>query len=138
MGNGKAMQVNNIKLGFAFMKATEGVDNVDPFFKRNWKKSKEAGVIRGAYHFFIATKDGAAQVKNFSKYVSLENGDLPPVVDIEDTYGASPASLKAQLKKCLLTMEEVYGVKPIIYTYVDFYKKNLEGSFDDYPLWIAH
>lgn len=134
----RAMQVNNIKLGFAFMKATEGVENIDPYFKRNWRKAKEAGMIRGAYHFFIASKDGIAQVKNFSKYVQLESGDLPPVIDIEDTYGVPAQKLRDQLMKCLVAMEEVYGVKPIIYTYVDFYKKNLQGVFDEYPLWIAH
>jgi lysozyme len=133
-----SMQVNNIRLGFVYMKATEGVENVDPYFKRNWEQAKQAGLIRGAYHFFIATKDGAAQVKNFARYVQLEPGDLPPVVDIEDTYGAKPAKVKAQLLKCLVAMEEAYGVKPIIYTYVDFYNKYLLGSFDDYPLWIAH
>ena len=52
----KAMQVNQIKLGFAFIKATEGNGNIDPYFKRNWKKAKDAGVIRGAYHFFYFFK----------------------------------------------------------------------------------
>jgi lysozyme len=134
----KAMQVNNIKLGFAFIKATEGVDNFDPQFKRNWKKSKEAGMIRGAYHFFIASKDGKLQVNNFAKYVQLETGDLPPVVDIEDTYGMPGEKVRTELLKCLQTMEAAYGVKPIIYTYITFYNKYLKGSFDDYPLWIAH
>src|SRR5688572_22629007 len=61
----KAMQVNEIKLSFAFIKATEGAGNVDPYFKRNWRKAKEAGIIRGAYHFFIASKDGTKQAQNF-------------------------------------------------------------------------
>jgi lysozyme len=29
-------------------------------------------------------------------------------------------------------------VKPIIYTNVDFYKRNLGTCFDNYPLWVAH
>ena len=63
----KEMQVNEIKLSFAFIKATEGNGNVDPFFKRNWKKAKEAGITRGAYHFFISSKDGFTQAQNFMK-----------------------------------------------------------------------
>ena len=51
-----AMQVKKIKLGFVFIKATEGIGNLDPQFKRNWKRSKDAGLIRGAYHFFFADK----------------------------------------------------------------------------------
>src|ERR1700726_4953711 len=57
----KDMRVENIHIGFAFIKATEGLENEDGYFGRNWKKAKEAGLIRGAYHFFIATKSGKMQ-----------------------------------------------------------------------------
>jgi lysozyme len=132
------MQVHDVKLGFAFMKATEGISNTDSYFKRNWKKSKEAGIIRGAYHFFIASKDGKKQAENFIRRVSLESGDLPPVLDVEQSFGLSGAKLRIEIKKWLDAAEEYYGVKPVIYTYVDFYKQYLEGFFDDYPLWVAH
>src|SRR5688572_32774064 len=52
----QAMKVQEIKLGFAFIKATEGIGKIDIHFNRNWKKSKSSGIIRGAYHFFIASK----------------------------------------------------------------------------------
>ena len=35
------MQVQQIKLGFTFIKATEGIGNTDENFSRNWKKSKQ-------------------------------------------------------------------------------------------------
>ena len=35
-------------------------------------------------------------------------------------------------------MEYNYHVKPIIYTYLDFYERYLKGYFDNYPLWVAH
>src|SRR5881392_3647083 len=53
----KAMKVKNIQLGFSFIKATEGIGNTDPWFKRNWKKAGDQDMIRGAYHFFIGSKD---------------------------------------------------------------------------------
>lgn len=132
------MQVQDIHLGFAFIKATEGIKNIDPFFKRNWKKAKEAGMIRGAYHFFIASKDGKEQANHFFKMVKLESGDLPPVLDVEESYGMPAARLQKEVKKWLDAMEAAYGVKPIIYTYVTFYDKYLKPAFDEYPLWIAH
>ena len=134
----KEMKVKDIQLGFAFIKATEGIANTDPLFYRNWKKSRQAGVIRGAYHFFLATKDGREQAENFISVVELENGDLPPVVDIEQAYGVNNAILKKELKKWLDVIEYYYGVKPIIYTNVDFYTRNLGKEFDGYPLWTAH
>lgn len=132
------MEVGPIKLGFAFIKATEGNGRVDPFFKRNWQKSKQAGIVRGAYHFFLAHKDGKTQAENFIKNVRLERGDLPPVLDVEVTFGKPSAHIRKEVKKWLDVMEAYYEVKPIIYTNADFYKTHLQGHFDHYPLWVAH
>lgn len=134
----KQMKENDISLGFVFIKATEGTDSVDPKFKYNWKESKEAGMIRGAYHFFIAGRSGKLQAKNFIKNVQLKKGDLPPVVDIEQLYGYKASAVRKELKIYLQELEKHYQVKPVIYTYVTFYEDVLQQEFDDYPLWIAH
>jgi len=134
----KAMQVKDVRLGFVFMKATEGIGNIDRQFHRNWRKSKQAGMIRGAYHFFIASKDGKMQAQNFIKTVKLEPGDLPPVLDVEQRNGVSAADLKKEVKKWLAVAEAYYQVRPIIYTNVDFYNQNLGAEFDRFPLWVAH
>ena len=134
----RAMRVNNVQLGFAFIKATEGIDNVDAQFHRYWKKSKSNDIIRGAYHFFIGSKDGKMQAQNFIKRVELQTGDLPPVLDVEQRNGATVSQLRAEVKKWLETVENYYGVIPIIYTNVDFYNNYLGADFDKYPLWVAH
>lgn len=134
----KKMQVWNIEMGFAFIKATEGVGNVDPQFKRNWKKTRDNDIPRGAYHFFIASKDGKLQAENFIRQVTLQPGDLPPVLDVEQRNGVSKAVLQKEVKRWLATAENYYGVKPIIYTNADFYRQNLGSDFDSYPLWVAH
>jgi len=134
----KAMKVKEIKMGFAFIKATEGIANTDPLFKRNWKKSKDNSVIRGAYHFFVGSKDGRMQAENFIGEVELEPGDLPPVLDVEQLNGTTTAQLKIEIKKWLDIVEHHYHIRPIIYTNVDFYNKHLGKDFDDYPLWLAH
>jgi len=133
-----AMQVKDVKLGFAVIKATEGLTRVDWQFRRNWRKAKENGMPRGAYHFFLANKSGITQADNFINTVKLEKGDLPPVLDVEDTYGVKTADVVKRVKEFLYAVERHYGVKPIIYTGADFYKKYLGDEFDDYPLWVAH
>jgi lysozyme len=95
-------------------------------------------VVRGAYHFFIASKDGKMQAENFIKRVELKTGDLPPVLDVEQRFGVSKAQLQKEVKKWLQTVEAYYGITPVIYTNVDFYKQNLGSDFDGYPLWVAH
>ncbi len=134
----KAMKVKNIQLGFSFIKATEGIGNTDPRFYRNWKKAKENGIIRGAYHFFIGSKDGKMQAENFINKVNLEDGDFPPVLDIEQLNGTSATELKKEAREWLEVVENYYQVKPIIYTNIDFYNRYLGSEFDKYPLWTAH
>ncbi|NML19907.1 glycoside hydrolase family 25 protein [Pseudoflavitalea sp. G-6-1-2] len=134
----KGMNVEGIKLHFAFIKATEGNGNEDRYFKRNWKKIKDAGMVRGAYHFFIASKSGKTQAENFISSVELQPGDLPPVLDVEQTNGQKSDKIRQRVQEWLTTVENYYGVKPIIYTNVDFYKQILKDDFDHYPLWVAH
>ena len=57
----KDMEDGDVKIGFAFIKATEGIGNVDEQFRRNWLKAEEQNICKGAYHFFIAGKSGRKQ-----------------------------------------------------------------------------
>lgn len=132
------MQDKNVKIGFTFIKATEGLSNVDASYRRNWVKAREANIPRGAYHFFISSKSGKAQAENFIQTVMLEKGDMPPVLDIEQANGASITDIQQRAKDWLVMVENQYKVKPVIYTNVDFYDNFLAGKFDDYPLWVAH
>ena len=134
----KAMQDKQLKIGFAFIKATEGLDRVDNGFRQNWFNAKKALMPRGAYHFFISSKSGKAQAENFIETVSLAKGDLPPVLDIESSNGASVTDIQERAKDWLVMIEKHYKIKPIIYTNIDFYENFLDGKFDDYPLWVAH
>jgi lysozyme len=134
----REMEDNSVKLGFVFIKATEGYTRKDRQFRRNWRKAKDVGLIRGAYHFFLPNKNGLIQAQNFIRSVELEPGDLPPVVDIEETYGVKKAEIRKRLQEYLNTIERHYGVTPIIYTGADYYANYLGEDFDEYPLWVAH
>ncbi|MDE3125331.1 MAG: glycoside hydrolase family 25 protein [Bacteroidota bacterium] len=129
---------DNIAIGFVFIKATEGLSDADKQFNKNWQQLAQFGIVRGAYHFFLATKNGTLQAQNFIHTVQLQPGDLPPAVDVEELYGVTPMQLKKRLKDYLQTIEDYYNVKPIIYTYASFYESYLGKDFDDYPLWVAH
>lgn len=132
------MEDYDVKLSFAFIKATEGVTLVDSYFQRNWRESKKAGIIRGAYHYFKPKKSGLWQAKFFLQTVKIEPGDLPPVIDIEEKGDIDKLELQLNLQVFLNEIESKTKVKPIIYTGYQFYRDNLQGKFDGYPLWIAH
>lgn len=134
----KQMKIKEVKIDFVFVKATEGLNSVDKFYTRNWKKLKEKKIHRGAYLYFLPYCDGEWQAKNFIKTVSLQKGDLPPVVDVEEVKKVPPELLQKRLQDCLHILEKHYKIKPIIYSYVNFYEDYLGDDFNDYPLWAAH
>jgi len=134
----KNMNVRNISMNFAFIKATEGENYLDPFYKRNWNKAEVHKMTRGAYHFFLPDKNAEVQAKFFISAVKLRTGDLPPVLDIEKVNKARLSAFKSNIKIWLKIIEDHYRVKPIIYTNADFYDKYLGSDFDEYPLWVAH
>lgn len=134
----KGMESKGVKIGFAFIKATEGITREDGKFNRNWRQSKKYGVTRGAYHFFVPGRDPAKQAANFIENVELSKGDLPPVLDVEREGRLTIVQMQKDVKTFLDVIEKHYGVAPIIYTNISFYKKYFGKDFEKYPLWIAH
>ena len=125
---------------FIIVKATEGASKVDANFNDNFSQIREYGFIRGAYHFWSNKSSAREQAYFFLKKVHLENGDLPPVLDIEHAPSdLSIADFQTNVLTWLHIVEDKYHVKPIIYTYYKFKQKYLSAPvFDDYPYWIAH
>lgn len=134
----KSMREDSVKITFAFIKATEGVSSVDPYFQRNWREAPKAGIVCGAYHYFIPRKPGLWQARFFLQTVKFEEGDLPPVVDVEDLSSQTPEKMRKELRDFISHVEKKTKVKPIIYSGLVFYRDYLKGHFDAYPLWIAH
>lgn len=126
-------------LNFVFVRATAGRDKRDKQFDRNWKQAKEKGIIRGAYHYYRPNENSIQQANNFIKTVTIEAGDLPPVLDIEKLPRTqSLDSLKVGLKRWLTKVEQHYKMKPIIYSGESYYTDFLKKEFSDYPFWIAN
>lgn len=125
---------------FVMIKATEGASRIDDRFKDNFYQAREHGFIRGAYHFYSTRSTGRAQAEHFIKNVELEEGDLPPVLDVEHKpKEQTPEQFKESVLTWLNIVEKHYNVTPIIYTYYKFKMTYLNDSiFDRYPYWIAH
>lgn len=127
----------DLHLEFCFLKATEGLNHADRQFERNWQQVKKSGLKRGAYHFFTPWREPAGQAQNFINSVKLETGDFAPILDIEQNSLKPDDQIIREIEIWLDIVQKHYGIKPIIYTNPNFYKKFIKGNFDDYPLWIA-
>lgn len=114
-------------ISFAYIKATEGGDIIDPSFHDYRRGASAAGLRTGAYHYFYFCRPAAEQARWFISHVPKSAIDLPPVLDMEwnhrsPTCRARPdgARVRAEAKIYLDMLERHYGVRPLIYTTVDF------------------
>lgn len=125
---------------FAYIKATEGGDFVDDHFAENWQGARDAGLERGAYHFFTLCRPGADQADNFLRTVPLDASSLPPAVDLElvgNCSGRPPRdAVLHELTAFIDRVEAATGKKVVLYVLRDFEAEyHVLGALDR-PLWV--
>lgn len=138
-GNINWITVKNSDISFAYIKASDGIGFRDERFQANWKASKAASVLRGAYTVFRPEQNPDQQAQVFVEAVQAGQmgfGDLPPAVAVKDF----PVQEKS--KEDLLTMlhavNQRFARTPVIYTSMEFWKPyGRSGAFAKYPLWVT-
>ncbi|MCS6761870.1 MAG: glycoside hydrolase family 25 protein [Candidatus Devosia symbiotica] len=127
---------------FAFIKATEGKDYLDPNFRSNWVRARDAGMPRGAYHFMTWCSLASEQAVWFAANVPNDPDALPPVLDLEWNHDSScktkpnRADALEKIRLMLDAMERHTGKLPIIYTDIIFHRDVLEGQFFPNSFWL--
>ena len=125
---------------FAFVKATEGGDWVNPHYVQDIQAANAAGLKTGAYHYARPAGDAKTQAANFAAQIALApNQTLPPALDIEVTEGKSAAQLEQWIEDFTSELKRLTGRTPMIYTYKYFWMGQMNNSqkFSDMPLWLA-
>jgi len=128
---------------FAWLKATEGGDLLDPAFKENAAAARGAGVPVGAYHFYYFCRTAREQAEWFIANVPRVRGDLPPILDMEWNHLSptcklrpDPASVRASIEDFTRIVQRHYGTAPLIYTTPDFYARNELGQLRGQEFWL--
>jgi len=116
-------------VAFAYIKATEGGDHIDPRFAENWGASRGL-VLRGAYHFFTLCRPCAQQAAHFIATLSADiGGMLVPAVDLEHMgpcrEGPTMTDVMGEIDAYLDAVEAQFGVRPILYTTREFHDAHL-------------
>jgi lysozyme len=129
---------------FAFVKSTEGMRYVNPYFSSDWNAIRSNGMVRGSYHYARPNGSPTSAAEQARYFVSVAgrmqaSGDLAPALDLEDTGGLSPSQLVTWVHSWLDTITALTGRTPIIYTYPHFWRSAMGNNtgFTQYPLWIA-
>ena len=125
---------------FAFVKATEGGDWVNPHYVEDIQAANAAGLKTGAYHYARPAGDAKTQAANFAAQIALApDQTLPPALDIEVAEGKSATQLEQWIEEFTSELKRLTGRTPMIYTYKYFWMGQMNNSqkFSDMPLWLA-
>jgi lysozyme len=124
---------------FGVARVNDG-DFIDPEFASNWSGMAAVGLVRGSYQFFHPGSDPIEQADTLIDRVgTLGPGDLPAVIDVEDTDGVDAATIVDSVRQWVDRVEAATGRTPIVYTGSYFWNDNVgSDEFVDHPLWIAH
>lgn len=68
---------------FAIIKATQGVDYVNPWFEKDYSDAFAAGLLVGAYHLYVAGADPAEQARLFVTTLMGKRLDVHAWLDFE-------------------------------------------------------
>lgn len=137
-------QVKASGISFAIFKATEGTQFIDDFLTPNYEGATSNGIAVGLYHFCRASNvtEAIAEAKFFISVMEGFGGisafDILPALDIETINAKSKKEIVAVCHAWLDTVEQKYGVKPMVYSYPSFMDNHLDDSFCEYPLWYAN
>lgn len=136
-------QARDAGVSFAFIKATEGGDFLDPMFKSHWRGAKQAGIRQGAYHYYYFCRPADEQARWFIRNVPRDANALPHVLDMEwnpfsPTCQLRPdgAKVRAEAERFLNILENHYGRRPVIYTTVDFFRETGIGRLKNTEFWL--
>lgn len=133
-------------IDFVFIKATQDSSYTNPYFQKHWQEARRQNIIRGAYHFFDPRVPVEKQVTHFvSKVKELQEGDLPPMLDleVEAWWQSIPAADRLPLVFAWLqAVEAKLRLPPILYMGFYFARDILRTSGHHellrYKLWTAH
>jgi GH25 family lysozyme M1 (1,4-beta-N-acetylmuramidase) len=122
---------------YAWIKATQSTDWVDPQWVRNAAGAAGAGVAFGPYHYYINAANPIAQAHHFAEACRGTGFNLPPALDLEDH--TTPLDEGAFIQFAA-EVERLMG-RPVIYTARWFMQGHVDTDVTQlarYPLWQAH
>jgi len=137
-----AVDWNTVKasgINFVMMKATEGVDYIDPYFTTNASGAAAAGLNTGAYHYLRAG-DVQEQARQCIAALRPYHWTYPIAVDVEDAdlmpYGkAGITTMVIQFCEAI----KAAGYTPMIYSNPNWCTNYLDMSrLSSYNLWLAN
>ena len=134
-------KVKDSNIDFAMIRASYGLEGVDPNFVTNVRGSNQVGISAGAYHYSYAktTEESLREAKHFLKLIERFPFQYPLALDMEDQSQAGLGKeLLTDIANVFLTALEQNGYYAMLYAN----KYWLENKFNmerlkKFDIWLA-
>ncbi len=127
-------------IDIVYIRASEGTDYIDPYFRENYEEAKKNGLKTGFYHYVTAknTEEARQEARFFVSNIKGTNPDCKLAMDFEIFEDLSKREINEISKVFLETVERLSEKECVIYS--DAF--NARETFDEelakkYAIWIA-
>ncbi|MGJ8756359.1 GH25 family lysozyme [Clostridium botulinum] len=132
-------QVKNEGINVVIIKATEGVEYVDPFLNQHYQGAKAQDLNIGFYHFMSEKTSPSQQAVDFWNAIKGKQFNVIPCLDIEtNNMGRSQKQISDRCIEFLTKFKALSGYDCLIYTGGYFGRDNLDSRVKKCKGWIAH
>lgn len=139
-GNINFAQVKNAGIDIVYIKSSEGVSYIDPYFERNYQNAKANGLKVGFYHYVTArtVEEARNQANFFAKVISGKEPDCKLAMDFESFGNLSVNQINEISKVFLETLQNATNKEVLIYSNSYTARTILSSDLAIYPLWVAN
>ena len=138
-GNINFSSVKNSNIDVIIIKATEGVNYVDPMCEAHYNNAVKYNFNIGFYHFMSEKTSPSQQAVDFWNKIKNKKFNVLPCLDIEtNRYGRSRREISDRCIEFLNKFKDISGLDCMIYTGGYFGRDNLDDRVKQYKGWIAH
>ena len=126
---------------FVLIKASQGATYTNPYYAADRSAALAAGMIVGAYDYANPARSPSVEATHFLAVTGgrFATDTLPPVLDLEQTGGHSPAAVSAWALTWLRVVQHATGRVPMVYSNTYFITRQMSAdpALAHYRLWYA-
>lgn len=128
----------NDSIQFVYIKVTEGTNFLDRNYDKNAEGFARQGMNYGFYHYYQPDASAEKQALFYCETIKRYNFKLIPVIDIEVIGNRTKSQMVDSLTVFINRVDEILESRPMIYTYVSFFKDYLDDTaLKNELFWLA-
>lgn len=126
-------------IGAVYIRSSYGRKGVDERFRQNCAAAQAAGLPFGLYHYLSASTPEAArrEAEHFASLIRDQPYSCRPALDFEGHRDLSKAQATTVVLAFLQRVEQLLGVRPMLYADFSTASTQLGPALAEYPLWLA-